>query len=246
MTIERNDPAQALGTITDGPIVWRSLHETVTGRLRDMIVEGHLAEGSRIIERELCERLGVSRTPLREAFKVLAGEGLVEIQPNRGAVVTRIGPREARDMLVVIARLEALAAELACANATDADMSALRTMHDRMVAHYGRRERLESFHLNQEIHLAIVRLAGNEPLRTAHGRLHARMKRIRFRGNDIPENWATAVKDHEDLMAALERRDAGQAGAIVQRHLETSWLRLADSMAFDPVTLQSRTKETAS
>src|SRR5215216_3996988 len=98
-----------------GPIAWRSLHEAVTARLRDLIVEGHLPEGSRIVEKQLCEKLQVSRTPLREAFKVLAVEGLIEIQPNRGAIVSRIGPREARDMLTVISRMEALAGELACA-----------------------------------------------------------------------------------------------------------------------------------
>ena len=75
-----------------GPIAWRSLHEAVTARLRDLIVAGELPEGSRIVERELCDQLGVSRTPLREAFKVLAVEGLVEILPNRGAIVSRLGP----------------------------------------------------------------------------------------------------------------------------------------------------------
>ena len=76
----------------------------MTARLRDLIVEGHLPEGSRIVEKQLCEKLQVSRTPLREAFKVLAVEGLIEIQPNRGAIVSRIGTREARDMLTVISR----------------------------------------------------------------------------------------------------------------------------------------------
>ena len=79
-----------------GPIAWRSLHEAVTARLRDLIVAGELPEGSRIVERELCDQLGVSRTPLREAFKVLAVEGLVEILPNRGAIVSRLGPAARR------------------------------------------------------------------------------------------------------------------------------------------------------
>ena len=191
-----------------GPIEWRSLHEAVTARLRDLIVAGELPEGSRIVERELCDQLGVSRTPLREAFKVLAVEGLVEILPNRGAVVSRIGPAAARDMLRVIARLEALAGELACANATDAEIKTIRARHDEMLDLYRRKERAEYFHLNQDIHLAIVRIARNESLRAMHALLHARMKRIRFRGNDIPGNWAAAVADHEAIMAALERRDA--------------------------------------
>jgi DNA-binding GntR family transcriptional regulator len=200
-------------------------------------VEGDLPEGSRIVERELCAQLGVSRTPLREAFKVLAAEDLVAILPNRGAVVTRLGPREARDMLRVIGRLEALAGELAAAHASDDEIRAVRALHDRMIEHYNRRERMEYFRLNQEIHLEIVRLTRNEVLRTAHARLHAPMKRIRFRGNDIPENWAVAVADHEDIMDALERRDGKRLAAALQRHLDASWLRLADSLRIDPESL---------
>lgn len=226
-----------------GPLGWRSLHEAVTSRLRDLIVEGQLPEGSRIIERELIDQLRVSRTPLREAFKVLAAEGLVEILPNRGAVVSQLGPREARAMLAVIARLEAFAGELACLHATDEELAALSAMHDRMMAHYRRRERLEYFHLNQDIHVEIVRLAGNDILKAMHARLHARMKRSRFRGNDIAENWARAVTDHEELIAALLRRDAPAANGVLQRHLDESWIRLASSLKIDSETLTPLTSE---
>ena len=206
----------------DGPIAWRSLHEAVTARLRDMIVEGHLPEGSRIVEKQLCEMLQVSRTPLREAFKVLAVEGLIEIQPNRGAIVSRIGPREARDMLTVISRLEALAGDLG-----------VRALHDRMMELFGQRERMLYFGVNQSIHLEIVRIARNDVLRTVHAQLHARMKRIRFRGNDIPHNWAAAVADHEKIIAALEARDGPRLAALLQKHLDDSWDRLEASLAID-------------
>ena len=233
-----SDPAPA-GPISlpaadaGGPIAWRSLHETVTARLRDLIVEGHLPEGTRIIEKQLCEKLQVSRTPLREAFKVLAVEGLIEIQPNRGAIVSRIGAREARDMLTVISRMEALAGELACANATDAEIAGVRAMHDRMMDLFAKRERMLYFGVNQSIHLEIVRIARNDVLRAMHAQLHARMKRIRFRGNDIPHNWAAAVADHEKIIAALEARDGPRLGALLQRHLDDSWDRLAASLAID-------------
>lgn len=222
---------------TGGPLQWRSLHETVTARLRDLIVEGQLPEGSRIVERELCEKLGISRTPLREAFKVLAVEGLVEILPNRGALVARLGPVEARDMLRVIAKLEALAGELACTEASDEEIRAIRAMHDEMLTHYHTGERSSYFRLNQEIHLAIVSCARNTSLQPVHARLHARMKRIRFRGNDAPRNWSAAVADHEEIIVALERRDAKATGALLQRHLENSWLRLAESLEIDPDTM---------
>jgi DNA-binding GntR family transcriptional regulator len=227
-------PASPISTLTpdaEGPIAWRSLHETVTARLRDLIVEGHLPEGSRIVEKQLCAKLGISRTPLREAFKVLAVEGLIEIQPNRGAIVSRIGPREARDMLTVIAALEALAGELACANATDAEIAGVRALHNRMMDLFARRERMLYFGVNQNIHLEIVRIARNDVLRAMHTQLHARMKRIRFRGNDIPHNWAAAVADHEKIIEALEARDGPQLGALLQKHLDDSGERLAASLA---------------
>jgi DNA-binding GntR family transcriptional regulator len=229
-------PSAPISTLTPeagGPITWRSLHETVTARLRDLIVEGHLPEGSRIVEKELCEKLQVSRTPLREAFKVLAVEGLIEIQPNRGAIVRRIEMREARDMLTVIAALEALASELACARATDAEIAGVRAMHDRMMELFARRERMLYFGINQSIHLEIVRIARNDVLRAMHAQLHARMKRIRFRGNDVPHTWAAAVADHERIIAALEAHDGPRLGALLQRHLDDSWDRLEASLAID-------------
>ncbi len=216
-----------------GPIAWRSLHETVAARLRDLIVEGHLPEGSRIVEKQLCEQLQVSRTPLREAFKVLAVEGLIEIQPNRGAIVSRIGAREARDMLTVISRLEALAGELACASATDAEIAGVRVLHDRMMDLFAKRDRPHYFAVNQSIHLEIVRIARNDVLRAMHAQLHARMKRIRFRGNDIPHNWAAAVADHEKIIAALEARNGPRLAALLEKHLNDSWDRLAASLAID-------------
>lgn len=215
------------------PVAWGSLHEAVTARLRDLIVEGHLREGSRIVEKEICEKLRISRTPLREAFKVLAAEGLIEVLPNRGAAVSRLSGREARQMLTVIARMEALAGELACAEATDREIAGVRKLHDRMMELYAKPDRMGYFGVNQRIHLEIVRIGRNEVLRGVHAQLHARMKRIRFRGNDIPENWAAAVADHKKIIAALEARDGRRLAAILQKHLDDSWERLWESLSID-------------
>jgi DNA-binding GntR family transcriptional regulator len=243
MTTSPSDLLPSKSLDAGGPLGWRSLHEAVAARLRDLIVEGRLPEGSRIVERELCEQLGVSRTPLREAFKVLAVEGLVEIHPNRGAVVSRLGPREAQDMLAVIARLEAFAGELACVHATSAEIENVLAMHQSMLELYERQARMEYFRLNQEIHLEIVRLARNDVLRSLHTRLHARMRRIRFRGNDIPKNWARAVADHKEIMRAFLKRDGSAVAAALQRHLEASWIRLANSLRIDPETFAPLDKE---
>ena len=118
------------------PIIRRLLHEEAADRLRDLIIQGRLAAGIRLNERLLTAQLGLSRTPLREAFKVLATEGLVELLPNRGAIVSQIDPVRLSETLAVMGALEALAGELACANATDAQINEIRALHYEMLAYH--------------------------------------------------------------------------------------------------------------
>ena len=116
------------------PINRRPLHEEAVDRLRDLIVRGDLAPGARLNERLLCGQLGISRTPLREAIKLLATEGLVELLPNRGAVVAAIDAPRLADTLQVMGALEGLAGELACRNASIERIEEIRTLHRQMLA----------------------------------------------------------------------------------------------------------------
>lgn len=220
-------PATALADTAEiVPIRRASLHDEVVGRVRDMIVEGKLSAGTRIHEGRLCEQLGVSRTPLREALKVLATEGLVDLSPNRGAIVREVTPKDMHDMLRVLGQLEALAGELACAVASDEAIAELRDMHMRMMVHYAARNRMEYFKLNQAIHSTIVRLADNPTLHAMHETLQARIKRIRYVGNDRDEQWHDAVGDHEAMMAALLARDGAALGRVLKAHLDRTWDRV--------------------
>lgn len=212
------------------PIVRPSLHDQVVARLRDMIVEGTLEAGARIHETDVGRHLGVSRTPLREALKVLASEGLVELIPTRGAVVRRLMQKDVHDMLTVLASLEQLAGRLACAAATDRQIAALRALHDEMMERYAARDRLRYFKLNQEIHSSFVRLTDNETLRAIHEPMQARLKRIRFIGHEGPEKWALAVGEHVLMIEALEARDGERLGDILSRHLLSSWERVRDAV----------------
>jgi DNA-binding GntR family transcriptional regulator len=208
------------------PIARSSLHDEVTARVRDMIVEGQLPSGTAIPERELAQQLGVSRTPLREALKVLASEGLVELQPGRGAVVKVFTAKDAQDMLTLIAVLEEHAGHRACA-ASDATIAGILAMHERMRGHYARRERAEYFRENQAIHNAIVHAAGNPTLDLLHGILRARMRRIRYIGNNAPDNWAAAMGEHEAFIAALKDRDGKRLGRLLREHIENTWPRVS-------------------
>lgn len=187
--------------------------------LRDLIVQGELAPGSRLNERLLCERLGISRTPLREALKSLAGEGLVDLHPNRGACVTPLTVDKVRETFAVLGVLEALAGELACRNATEADIAEIRSLHFQMLAHYKRGELREYFRFNQAIHIRLVEAGGNATLAQTYRQLNAQVRRARYMANLAEDRWAKAVGEHEAMLAALDARDAEQLKRLLQDHL---------------------------
>ncbi|GJD52752.1 HTH-type transcriptional repressor RspR [Methylobacterium crusticola] len=214
----------ALDRVT--PLNRRTLHDELVGRIRDMIIEGQLAPGGRIHEGQLGQALGVSRTPLREALKFLASEGLIDLVPGRGAVVRRLTAHDVRDMLDVLVALETTAGRLLCRRASDAEIAAVRTLHDEMMGFYADRNRLEYYKRNQAIHAAIAALSGNAFLAASHEGIQSRLRRIRFIGNEGPEKWAGAVAEHEEMIAALEARDADRLAAIIARHLERTWERV--------------------
>lgn len=197
----------------------RLLHESAVDRLRDVIVQGVLAPGAKLNERELCEQLGISRTPLREALKVLSTEGLVALQPNRGAVVATLTERMVREIFAVMGALEALAGELACRNMTADQFNEIRALHYQMLAHHARSELAPYFRCNQEIHLAIVEASGNATLAASYRSLNAHVRRARYMANLSPERWDQAVAEHEKILDALGRRDAAQLQDLLRNHL---------------------------
>jgi DNA-binding GntR family transcriptional regulator len=210
------------------PIVRRSLHDEVASRVRDMIIEGALAPGERIYEEQLAKALGVSRTPMREALKTLASEGLVELAAARGALVKRFSPKDVRDMLDVLAVLESFAARLACEEASDDQIAEQRVLHDRMVAFYKAKNRLEYYKLNQDFHSGVLRLSGNAALQSAHLAIQSRLKRIRYIGNSEPRKWKDAMSEHDEMIRRLEKRDGDGLAAILAQHMEHTWERVKE------------------
>ena len=205
------------------PISRQTLHAEVVERLRGMILEGELAPGGRVQERALSELLGVSRTPLREALKVLAREGLIRLQPNRGATVTRLTVAEAGEMFEVMGALEALAGELACARVTDDEVAEIKALHYQMLAHHARGERPEYFRLNQDIHRLIAETAANETLSEMIAGLSDRLRSARYQANLSRERWDQAVAEHGEILAALGARDAVALAAILRQHLRNKF-----------------------
>lgn len=219
--------AKSLNGAADGdrpeagaPIARTALHDEVVRRLRDLIAEGTLMPGARIPERALCQRYAISRTPLREALKILASEGLVDLQHNRGATVSRLTPRAVDDMFQVMEVLEGLAGELACARIEDADIVAIEALHKQMRAHHAQQALPDYFRVNQRIHERIVEAAANPVLSNAYRGLSLRIRRARYFANLSQERWDQAVEEHGQILAALKARDGKRLGRLLKEHLQ--------------------------
>ena len=211
---------QEHGTVPDVPAAPpRLLHETVVDRLRDLIVQGELPPGAKLNERVLCDRLGMSRTPLREALKYLASEGLVSLLPNRGAIVAPLDRSRVVEIFAVLGALEALAGDLACRHATDADITEIRALHYEMLAHHARGQLADYFRCNQDIHLKILEASGNQTLAATYRGLNAHVRRARYMANLSRERWDQAVAEHQDILAALEARDSARLQNLLREHL---------------------------
>jgi DNA-binding GntR family transcriptional regulator len=195
------------------------MHDEVVGRLRHMLTEGEIPPGSRIPERELCDTLGISRTPLREALKVLAAEGLVVLLPNRGSRAAKLTRKDVRELFEVCEALEATAGELAGQRISDGQLGEIGALQARMVEHYQARDLLSYYRCNRQIHEAIVRAADNAVLAGFYESVSGRIRRARFITPMTEEHWALAIQEHEGILNALQRRDGGGLAHILRNHL---------------------------
>jgi DNA-binding GntR family transcriptional regulator len=209
----------------------RSLHDELASQLRDMLVRGELKAGDKIPEQALCTRFGVSRTPLREALKVLANEGLLILAPNRGASVAQISPDEVDELFPIMGMMEALAGEIACARATQDDIAAIQAMHDEMVAHYRAGDAVAYLRLNRRIHEAFFVIAGNRALSQLYQTLLVRIHAVRFIAQKSSKRWREAVEDHELMMAALKVRDGVRLANVLRQHLRHKAEMVHESLA---------------
>ena len=218
----------------------RTLHDELVALLRNMIIEGELRPGSRISESRLCARFGVSRTPLREALKVLSVEGLVRLLPNKGATVVRVTHKQIEETLAILGALEALAGELACARIDKESIGRIKSAHRQMVEHFGNGEKPPYNKLNHVIHEAIFEAADNKMLSETYNMLEASLSTLLFVAPKSPPQWAAAVEHHEQMMAALEAGDGVQFAQIARRHIRHK----AEVMRIALDTLEARADDT--
>lgn len=194
-------------------------HAEIVDRLRDKISSGLIQPGERIQEAELCAEFGVSRTPLREALKVLASHGLASLSTNRGARVTVITPALARELFEVIASLESLAGELACRQISASSVACLRGFQDSMEKAYAERDVAAYYAYNKKIHEGIVAASGNSVLKDLYISVSARLQTLRYSSPLKEAHWELALREHSAMQNALERRDGEVLGSILRTHL---------------------------
>ncbi|AWN35200.1 GntR family transcriptional regulator [Methylobacterium radiodurans] len=195
------------------------LHERASQHLRELILTGVLAPGQELVEADLSATLGVSRTPVREALKLLAVEGLVELRPNRSARVPDLQAEAITQLFEAIAGIERIAAEFAAVRITDVELAHLRALQDEMEGYYRATDLAPYFVINQQIHRLIVSASRNRPLQEAHESLYGRAELVRRRALRTPERWDESVAEHRAIFHALEARDALRAGALLCDHV---------------------------
>jgi len=198
------------------PTEYRRLPTAVADRLREMIIESKLPPGERLNERHLCEWMDVSRTPLREALRLLAHDGLVAVIPNRGAFVAQMSPEAVRQTFEIIGALEALAAGLARRSITDAEVGETAALTFEMQAGH---DLPEYYLLNRVVHDAILAASRNAVLDEMAHRLNLRIQNLRFRSNLDVGKWNAAVKEHQQMVELLRARDGAGLARLMRTHL---------------------------
>lgn len=211
-----------------------ALHEQVAAELRKSIVRGDLAPGARIAEQEVADRLGVSRTPLREAFKLLAAQGLVDLRPNRGARVAPLDLVEIAHLFEVVGGLERQAAELAAVRIDAVRLRQLESLQTNMEQHHETQNLHRYFDVNQEIHNSIVAAAENPVLTATHQWLMGRVERARFMALYAPERWNESVAEHRLILAALANGEGDRAGRLMEAHVRRTGEVVARTLSSAP------------
>lgn len=194
--------------------------DSVAGFLVAAIMSGRLVPGQRLIEAELTSQLGVSRGPVREAFRRLAAEGLIEIVPNRGAVVRRLSMEEALELFEIRTELEALAARRAAENMKDAHV---RSAFDAAIAPIWsisiRHSTTDYLQENQRFHTAIMVASGNTQLVKLHQQLHLSLILAQISSSLSSHVISASLNEHRLIASAIRARDADAADRAIREHL---------------------------
>lgn len=213
-----------------------TLPEQIATRLRRDILRGDLAPGTAVKERDHAAELGVSRTPLREAIRILAREGLVQLRPARSPIVAQPSFEEVAHNIEVMSALEVLSARLACERATDEQIEEIAAVAARMEREYDTLDMLDVFEIDMSFHRAIAAAAGNPVLAEIHHSLLARLWRARYLSASRKRSRDRVLRQHSEIVAALRARDAERVAEHVGAHLHHLLVNVEDFFETDAET----------
>ena len=211
--------------VKDGPIIardHRSLSAETAEKLRELILLEKLPPGMHIPERDLAEALGISRTPMREALRTLAIEGLVEFTATRRSRVANPSIDELRDSMTVLATLEALGGELACTTATDREITAIAELNQKMIDCTDSFSAFRFFKTDMVFHSGIIAATRNQALIDTHQQYNAKLWRARFISSKRKQGRAKTLQQHQDITTALISRNASVVAQAMRGHIETA------------------------
>lgn len=200
-------------------LIANSMHDDAANALRERIFSGQLAPGDFIDEIAWASTLNISRTPLREALKVLCAEGLLRHEPRRGCFVSKVTDRDLDDIFPVLALLEGRCAFEASQRASDAELEALEALHQQLAQHAAQGRIQQYYSTNHSIHEAIITLADNRWLAQVIGDLRKIMRLARLQQLHAPGRLKQSLSEHLAVFAALKARDADGAEAAMRTHL---------------------------
>ena len=211
--------------VNDGPIIaneHRSLSAETAEKLRELILLEKLPPGMHIPERDLAEALGISRTPMREALRTLATEALVEFTATRRSRVANPSIDELRESMTVLATLEALGGELACAIATDREITAIADFNQKMIECTDKFSAINFFNTDMAFHSSIIAATHNQALIDTHRQYNAKLWRARFMSSKRKQGRAKTLQQHQDITNALIARNAPKVAQAMRGHIETA------------------------
>jgi len=208
----------------------QTLREKILETIRDAILKGSLKPGERVSEPDLAERFGISRTPIREAFRQLESEGYLQVIPRKGAVVASLTERDVEEFYAIKIILEGFAARMAAEQLSDKEIERLETINERLQKLADEGDVKNFFKVHDEFHEVFIKASGNEKLLELINQLVMKFKRLRLASLSQPGRMDISVKEHEQLIDAFKKHDGHGADSLV-RHTATIGAEvLIDSM----------------
>lgn len=221
------------------------LFEHIADQLRTGVLTGKYQPGQRISEQEIAELFQVSRTPIREAFRLLHTEGVLSLLPNRGATVPKYDRRLIEDTIEVVECLEAVAGELACQRISDERVEQIDALTGRLQAAFDSGDHILYYKINRQIHDEIVAAAGNNVLLREHRKYNIRLYRTRFIACKHPPALDSAMRQHRKMVRLLRKRSGKKLGRLLRGHLSHTWLRAGIDPTAAPCEQAAESREQA-